>query len=129
MNGSSSDRGLLLAAVAMTLGTLAVAGLAAAGALRAPHSTPTATERPSGPSALSVAPPEEARSRRAATPTPTSTSTSTATPTSDGFADERPPPGPPPPTPTIATPEAPPVVRRAPRERIQVPRTVSAWGT
>ncbi|HYS81044.1 MAG TPA: hypothetical protein VEM76_10050 [Anaeromyxobacteraceae bacterium] len=38
-----------------------------------PTATPTATDRPSGPSALSVAPPEEARSRRAPTATATPT--------------------------------------------------------
>ncbi|HYS81041.1 MAG TPA: hypothetical protein VEM76_10035, partial [Anaeromyxobacteraceae bacterium] len=56
MKGSSSDRGLLFAAIAMTVGTLAVAGLAAAGALR-----PNATAHPLTP-ALSPAGGEGGRS-------------------------------------------------------------------
>ena len=103
MKSSTYERSVLLAAVAMTMGTLAVASLVDARVLRgrtaAVTSTATATAIPTAipTSTLDSIP----------NPDPTATSIS-----ADGTEDQ-----------------PPPVVRRAPRERIQVPRTVSAWGT
>lgn len=103
MNGSTYERSVLLAAVAMTMGTLAVASLVGARVLRGRTATATATS------------------------TATATATANATPTLDSIPN-------PDPTATSISADGtedqpPPVVRRAPREQIEVPRAVSAWGT